>query len=67
MDGNNSPPHKKFRKQILQVIKLKFLTLYNIIELTYDCNKERGCKTKGHGHHQFDKLYIVPCLKTLDC
>jgi hypothetical protein len=62
MEGNNSPPHKKFRKQIQQVIKQKFytpslcynhksvikskfLTLYNVIELTYDCNKGRGCKT----------------------
>jgi hypothetical protein len=59
MDGNNSPPHKKSRKQIQQVIKLRFLILYNVIELTYDYNKGRGCKTKGHGHRQFDKLYIV--------
>jgi hypothetical protein len=54
-------------KQIQQVIKLKFLTLYNVIELTYDCNIGRGCKTKGHGHHQFDKLHIVSCEKTLNC
>jgi hypothetical protein len=28
--------------------------------LTYDCNKKKGIKLKGHGHCQFDKLYIVP-------
>jgi hypothetical protein len=61
MEGNNSLPHKKSRKQIRQVIKLKFIKLYNVIELTYDYNKGRGCKTKGHGHIQFDKLYIVAC------
>jgi hypothetical protein len=27
--------------------------------LTYDCNKERGWKIKGHGHRQFDKLYVI--------
>jgi hypothetical protein len=67
MDNINSPPHKKSRKQIQQVIKLKFFTLFNVIELTYDCNKGRVYKTKGHSHHQFNKLYILPCVKTLDC
>ena len=67
MDGKNSPPHKKSRKQIQRVIKLKFFTLFNVIELTYDCNKGSGCKTKGHAHCQFDKLYNVPCEKSLNC
>ena len=67
MEGNGSTPHKMYRKQIQQVIKLKFLMPYYIIELTYDCNKGRRCKTKGHGHFQFDKLYIVSCVRTLDC
>jgi hypothetical protein len=58
MEGNNSLPHKKSRKQIQQVIKLIFLTLYNVIELTYDCNRGRGCKTNGHSHHRFDALGI---------
>jgi hypothetical protein len=40
-------------------MKLKFL-VYNVIELTYDCNKKGETKPKGHGHRQFDKLYIVP-------
>jgi hypothetical protein len=42
MDGNNSQPYKKSRIQIQQVLKLKFLMLYNVIELTYDCNKGEG-------------------------
>jgi hypothetical protein len=67
MEGNNSPPHKKSRKQIQQVIKLKFLMLYNIIKLINDSNKGRGCKTKGYGHCRFDKVYILPSEKTLDC
>jgi hypothetical protein len=46
MEGRNSPPHKKSRKQIQQVIKLKFLMLYNDIELTYDCKKGGGIKLK---------------------
>jgi hypothetical protein len=55
MEGNNSPPHKKSRKQI----QLKLLKLYNIIELTYDCNKGKGCKTKGHGHRRFDIKFLT--------
>jgi hypothetical protein len=59
MESNNSPPHQKFRKQIQQVMKLKILVLCNVVELTYDCNKGRGCKTKGHGHCQFDKFLNI--------
>jgi hypothetical protein len=40
---------------------------YNIIELTYDFNKGIRYKTKGHDYCQFDKLYIMPCKKSLDC
>jgi hypothetical protein len=67
MEGNGSPSNKKSKKQIQHVIKLKFLTLYNIIELTYDCNKGRGCRTKGHTQQQYNKLYVIPCVKTLSC
>jgi hypothetical protein len=66
MDDNNSPLEKKCRRQIQQVIKSKYLNLYNVIELTYDCNKGRGCKTNGHTRRQFNKLYIIPCVKTLN-
>jgi hypothetical protein len=48
MEGNNSPANKKSKRQIPQVIKLKFLILFNLIEFTYDSNKDRKCKTKGH-------------------
>jgi hypothetical protein len=67
MEGSNSPPNKKSKRQIQQVIKLKFLTLYNVLELTYDSNNGRGCRTKGHTQRQFNKLYVVPCVKTMSC
>jgi hypothetical protein len=67
VESNNSSLHKKSKKQIQQVVKLKFLSLYYVIELTYDCNKMKGCKTKSHVHRQFDKLNIVPCKKNLEC
>ena len=25
------------------------------------------CKTKGHIHWQFNKLDVIPCVKTLNC
>jgi hypothetical protein len=46
---------------------LKFLILFNLIEFTYDSNKGRRCKTKGHTQRQFNKLYVIPCVKTLSC
>jgi hypothetical protein len=67
MEGNNSLPHKKSRRQIQQVTKLEFFILYNVIELMYDSNKGRGCKSRGHNQWQFNKLYIIPCMKTLNC
>jgi hypothetical protein len=67
MEDTNSPPNKKSKRQVQQVIKLKFLALYNVLELTYDCNKGRGCKSRGHTQRQFNKLYVIPCVKTLNC
>ena len=50
------------------MIKLKSLASCNVIELTYDHNKEKGrCKTKGHVQQQFNKLYVIPYVKTLNC
>lgn len=28
--------------------------------MIYDSNKKRSIKPKGHGYHQFEKLYIIP-------
>jgi hypothetical protein len=42
MEGNNSPFNKKYERQIPQVIKLKFLILFNFIEFIYDFNKKVG-------------------------
>ena len=67
MDDNNSPPNMKSKRQVQHFIKLKFLILYNGIELTYDSNKGRGYKTKGHTQRQFSKPYIILCVKTLNC
>jgi hypothetical protein len=67
MDGKNSPPNKKSKRQIQEFLKLKFLLIYNVIELTYACKRGRGCKTNVHTQQQFDKLYVIPCVKTLNC
>ena len=64
---NDSPSTKKSKKQVQKVIKLKFLTFDNVIGLTYDCNKKRVCKTKCHIQRQFNKLYVIPFVKTLNC
>jgi hypothetical protein len=45
---------------------VKFLVLYNVIELTYDDDRGKVCKTEDHGWRQFDKLYILSYAKTLD-
>jgi hypothetical protein len=67
MEDTNSPPYMKSKRQVQQVIKLKFLALYNVLQLTYDCNKGWGCKSRGHSQRQFNKLYVIPCVKTLNC
>jgi hypothetical protein len=41
-------------------IEIPHTTIYNVIELIYDCNKKRRTKSKGHGHRKFDELYIIP-------
>ena len=66
MDDNNSPPSKKSKRQVQQVVKLQLIESYNVIELTYDCKKGRSCKTIGHTQRQFNKLYVIPCIKTFD-
>ena len=48
MDDNISPPSKKSKRQVEQVVKLQFIESYNVIELTYNCKKGRDCKTIGH-------------------
>jgi hypothetical protein len=55
VEGNNPLPHIKSRKQIQQVIKLKFLTLYNVIELTYDCSNWRSLFKIFHLCHNQEK------------
>jgi hypothetical protein len=58
--------HKKVRKQIQQVVRAKFVTASNAIELIYENGGGRGCKRKHHLSQHFPKLYIMPCKKILD-
>jgi len=62
--GNNN---KKPRKQRQQVKRVQYLSSKNIIELTYDEGLGVGCKNKGHINIGFEKLYVLPCSKTLRC
>ena len=57
----------KFRKARQQVTTVQYLTLFNVIELTYDQGLGIGCKTEGHVNIRFPKLYVLPCSKTLQC
>ena len=40
MGGMNSTLQKKSEKQIHQVLQVKFLVLYNAIEITYDDDRD---------------------------
>lgn len=51
--------------QILKSAIIKFFYA-SVIELIYNSHRGRGSE-KGHGQCQIDKLYTVPCEKTLDC
>jgi hypothetical protein len=47
MKGNNLTNQKMFRKKIQQVLQVKCLMLYNVIELTYNDDKDSRYRTKG--------------------
>jgi len=47
---------------IVIVIELKI-----VIELTFDEGLGLGCRSEGHINIRFEKLYVLPCPKTLVC
>ena len=53
------------KPRVGQVLTQNFIEDQCILELVYDL-KVRGCKTRGHTNKTFDKLYAIPCKKTLE-
>ena len=47
-----------------EVINVKFIDDWNVLELAYD-SLVKGCKSNDHIQKRCDKLYVVPCRKTL--
>lgn len=62
--ADNMMPNAKKRKVCQKVTALQFMAVY--LELVYS-GGTRGCKTAGHTQKVFDKLYVIPCQKTLKC
>jgi len=58
---------EKTKKQRQQITKVQYLTSMNVIDITIDESLGVGCKSEGHVNVQFQKLYVLLCLKTLKC
>jgi hypothetical protein len=56
--------HEAKKPRIAQVIALNFIESTKILELIYD-SSTKGCKTPGHTQKLYDRLYVIPCTKTL--
>ena len=63
--GDNSMMSHTKKCKYQEVINVKFIDDWNVLELAYDF-LVKVCKTNNHIQKQCNKLYdIVPCRKTL--
>lgn len=64
MEGNMIMPPVKKRK-MKHILQSNFLNDFNVLELIYS-GLTKGCKTAGHSNRKVDRLYIIPCPRTLE-